>query len=301
MTAEIIDGRKIAEELRKQVWEEVARLYSEGGDIPGLGVVLVGEDPASAIYVAAKEKAAKESGIRTASYHLPGDSNEVEVVHLVEELNRSLEFHGLLVQLPLPPQIDAMKVIGAIDPLKDVDGLHPTNMGLLLMGEPRFVPCTPAGIQHMLLAAGHPPDGKHMVIVGRSSIVGRPLAALMLQKKPGANATVTICHTGTGDLAALTRQADILVAAVDTLQALKGEMVKEGAVVVDVGIHRVEDPTRKRGYRLVGDVDFDSVKEKAKAISPVPGGVGPMTVAMLLVNTLKAAGVVRPDWADASR
>ena len=289
MTVDIIDGKWIAEDVRREVKQDIERLRSQADINPGLAVVLVGDDPASAAYVAAKEKAAKELDMTTASFHLPADSHEGEVIKLVGELNQNPRFHGLLVQLPLPDHIDEMNVITAIDTLKDVDGLHPSNMGLLLLGIPRFVPCTPAGIQRMLVASCHSPAGKHVVICGRSRIVGRSLAALLVQKSPDANATVTLCHTGSRDLGEITRQADILVVAMDTVNGIGPEMVKEDAVVIDVGIHRVADSTRPKGYRLVGDVDFDSVKEKAKAITPVPGGVGPMTVAMLLLNTVKAA------------
>ncbi|MFQ5933820.1 MAG: bifunctional 5,10-methylenetetrahydrofolate dehydrogenase/5,10-methenyltetrahydrofolate cyclohydrolase [Dehalococcoidia bacterium] len=290
MTAEIIDGRKIAEGVRLEVREDVGRLVREYGIKPGLAVVLVGEDPASVSYVASKEKAAQEAGIDTTTFNLPADTHEEDVLNLIEELNHAPRFHGILVQLPLQEHTDTMAVVSAIDPMKDVDGLHPANGGMLLSGVPRFIPCTPAGVHRLLLAAGYPPDGKHVVICGRSPIVGSPMAALLLLKEVGANATVTVCHTGTPDIAAITRQADILIAATGGRpQGITGEMVKEGTVVVDVGIHRVEDPSKKMGYRLVGDVDIDSVKEKAKAITPVPGGVGPMTVAMLLVNTLKAA------------
>ena len=295
MTAEIIDGKKIAEAVREAVRRETTELVRSSGITPGLAVVLVGDDPASASYVSAKEKAAQEAGIDTATFNLPADTGEEELLHLIDELNISSRFHGILVQLPVPRQIDTMKVIEAIDPLKDVDGLHPTNVGLLLSGVPRFVPCTPAGVHHMLLAAGHTPDGKHVVICGRSTVVGRPLAAALLQKEVGANATVTVCHTGTKNLPEVTRLGDILVAATGSPRSITADMVKEGAVVIDVGIHRLKDPTRKRGYRLVGDVDFEGVREIAEAITPVPGGVGPLTVAMLLVNTLKAARFSRDN------
>ena len=289
MTAEIIDGRKIAEGVRAEVRRGAEELARRSGVRPGLAVVLVGDDPASVSYVASKEKAAQESGIDTATFNLPADTREEELLSLIEKLNHSPQFHGLLVQLPLPSQIGTMRVVSAIGPMKDVDGLHPANAGLLLSGVPRFVPCAPAAVHRMIIAAGYPPDGRHVVICGRSTIVGRPLAALLLLKEVGANATVTVCHTGTRDLSAITRQADILVAATGNPQGITAEMIKDGAVVIDVGVHRLKDPTKKRGYRLVGDVDFEAVRKKAKAISPVPGGVGPMTVAMLLVNTLKAA------------
>ena len=289
MVAEIIDGRKIAEEIRREVREAVGQLVSRAGITPGLAVVLVGDDPASATYVAAKEKAAKECGMYSKTFELPSSTEEKELLDFIEELNQTPEFHGILVQLPLPAEVNVLKVMNAIDPSKDIEGLNPSDAGWLLAGEPRFVPCTPAGIHRMLLATGHHPDGQHVVVVGGSLIVGRPLAALLLQEKPWANATVTICHIGTRDLPRFTRQADILVVATGNPRGITGEMVKEGVVVIDAGIHRIEDSTRQKGYRLVGDVDFESVKKRAKAISPVPGGVGPMTVAMLLVNTLKAA------------
>ena len=295
MTAEIIDGKKIAGTVRESVRQETSELVRGSEITPGLAVVLVGDDPASSSYVSAKEKAAQDAGIDTATFNLPADTGEGELLHLIDELNVSPKFHGILVQLPLPVHIDTMKVIEAVDPLKDVDGLHPTNVGLLLSGAPRFVPCTPAAVHHMLLAAGHPPDGKHVVICGRSTVVGRPLAAALLQKEVGANATVTVCHTVTKNLPEVTRHGDILVAATGSPRSITVDMVKEGAVVVDVGIHRLKDPMRKRGYRLVGDVDFEGVKDVAKAITPVPGGVGPLTVAMLLVNTLKAAKLSKGD------
>ena len=228
-------------------------------------------------------------GIETRTVRLGADVSEKEVTSLLDCLNEDESIHGILVQLPLPGHMDPLRVAGAIDAMKDVDGLHPDNVGLLLIGAPRFVPCTPAGIQRMLLESGVTTDGKHVVICGRSLIVGRPLAALMMQKHAEANATVTVAHTGTKNLADVTRQGDILVAAIDQPEGIKADMLKPGAVVIDVGMHRLEDGTREKDYRLAGDVDFEGVKERASVISPVPGGVGPMTVAMLLVNTLKAA------------
>ena len=289
MTAAIIDGRRIAESVRLRVKLAVDVFKSQTGAVPGLAVVLVSDDPASSRYVSAKEKAARESGIYSQTFKLPGSTTEDELLEKIEELNHDDRFHGILVQFPVPPGIDTLKVINSVDPLKDIEGLHPLDVGWLLAGEPRFVPCTPAGIHRMLVSVGHHPEGKHVVVVGGSLIVGRPLAALLLQEKPWANATVTICHLGTRDVPSITRMADILVVATGNPQGITGEMVKEGVVVVDVGIHAIPDSTKKSGYRLVGDVDFDSVKEKAQAITPVPGGVGVMTVAMLMVNTLKAA------------
>ena len=220
---------------------------------------------------------------------LPWETTQSDLTGVVERLNADERFHGILVQLPLPPHIDEQAVILTIDPDKDVDGMHPVNAGRLLAGTPRFLPATPAGVQQMLVRSGNAPDGKHVVVLGRSNIVGKPLAALLMQKAPGANATVTVCHTATRNTAELTRQADIVVAAIGRPRALTADMVREGAVAIDVGINRVDDPTRKAGYRLVGDVDYDGVAEKASAITPVPGGVGPMTIAMLLTNTLRAA------------
>lgn len=289
MSAVIIDGRRIADNVRLGVKYGVQELKSKTGVVPGLAVVLVSDDPASGRYVAAKEKAAAESGIYSQTFKLPGNTSEPDLLDFIGNLNNDDRFHGILVQFPVPRGIDMLNVINAVDPMKDIEGLHPLDVGWLLAGEPRFVPCTPAGIHRMLVSIGHHPDGKHVVVVGGSLIVGRPLAALLLQEKPWANATVTICHLGTTDVPSITRMADILVVATGNPQGITGDMVKKGAVVVDVGIHAIPDPTRKKGYRVVGDVDFDSVKEQALAITPVPGGVGVMTVAMLMVNTLKAA------------
>ena len=289
MTAEIIDGRKMAATVREEVQLGVRGFLGKTGITPKLSVVMVGNDPASDVYVRTKERAARSVGIDTQTLRLGADATEDEVIDLVKGLNEDESVHGILVQLPLPEHMDAMKVSSAVNPYKDVDGLHPDNVGLLLIGAPRFVACTPAGIQRMLLESGVTTDGKHVVICGRSMIVGRPLAALLMQKHSEANATVTVAHTGTRRLSELTSQADILVAAIDKPRGIRAEMVKPGAVVIDVGIHRMEDPSSERGYRLVGDVDLEGVSERAGLISPAPGGVGPMTVAMLLVNTLKAA------------
>ena len=288
MTAKIIEGTKIAEEIREELKVRVERLR-EKGVTPGLVMVRVGEDPASVSYVRAKSKASEELGIYSETIVLPEDAKEEEVLAKVDELNRDPRFHGILVQLPLPKHIDSDKVLNAMEPRKDIDGFHPVNVGRLLIGEPYFLPCTPHGVQQLLLRSGYDPGGKHVVICGRSNIVGKPLMAILVQKKKGANATVTVCHTGTRDLAAVTRQADILIAAMGSPKAITADMVKDGAVVIDVGVNRIPDATKKSGYRLVGDTDFDAIKEKAEAISPVPGGVGPMTVTMLMVNTVRAA------------
>ncbi len=287
--ARILDGTALAREVRAEVATEVEQLREQRQVTPGLAAVLVGGDPASAIYVRNKERACAEVGMFGEAFHLPGTTAQEELLGLVEELNRDGRFHGILVQLPLPGHIDEETVIQAVSPDKDVDGIHPFNLGKLLQGSPVFVPGTPAGIQQILLRHGCDPAGKHVVVCGRSNIVGKPLAALLMQRKEGANATVTVCHTRTRDLPEITRQADILVAAIGRPKAVTAEMVKDGAVVIDVGINRVADPTRRRGYRLVGDVDFEPVSARAEAITPVPGGVGPMTIAMLLVNTLTAA------------
>lgn len=288
MSAQIIDGRKLAEEIRRELAPRLAAL-KERGITPGLCAVLVGEDPASAIYVRNKTRACAEVGIFSQTLQLPPSIGEDELLGHLQRLNQDLRYHGILVQLPLPPHIHEDRIIAAVSPAKDVDGFHPVNLGRLLLGEPIFVPCTPGGVQQMLLRSGHDPAGKHVVICGRSNIVGKPLAALLMQKRAGANATVTVCHTATPDLAAYTRQADILIVAARSPRLITAPMVKEGAVVIDVGINRVPDPSAREGWRWVGDVDFPGVKEVAAAISPVPGGVGPMTVAMLLSNTVKAA------------
>ena len=288
MTAKIIDGNKLASEIYTELLAEI-KLLEQKGITPGLGVVLVGEDPASVSYVKSKAKACSQLGIYEETRNLPADAPEEEVLCTVEALNKDQKFHGILVQLPLPEHISVEKVTNRISPEKDVDAFHPINMGRLLKGEPYLLPCTPHGIQQLLVRSGYDPEGQRVVICGRSDTVGRPLALMLMQKKARANATVTVCHTRTKDLASITRQADILVAAMGVPKAITAEMIKPGAVVVDVGINRVEDPGAPRGYRLVGDVDFEAVKEKAEAITPVPGGVGPMTVAMLLYNTVTAA------------
>lgn len=288
MTAMIIDGNVISQQIRDEVQADVGRLRASGID-PGLAVVLVGDNPASVSYVKGKTKDAAEAGIRSETIRLSVDVSQDYLLGLVADLNRDARWHGVLVQLPLPPQIDESVVTAAVAVEKDVDGLHPVNVGRLFRGEPALLPCTPHGVKQMLMRSGHDPGGKHVVICGRSNLVGKPLAGLMMQKAPGANATVTVCHTGTPDIGRYTRDADILVAVMGRPRAITAGMVREGAVVIDVGVNRIPDPTKKSGGRLVGDVDFDAVAEKAAAITPVPGGVGPMTRAMLLYNTVLAA------------
>ena len=289
MTATIIDGKAIAEQVRAEVGQRVAALKADRGVTPGLAFVLVGDNPASVSYVRGKGQAAEEVGIFSQTLRLPTETPQAELLALIARLNADQRIHAMLVQLPLPSHLDERAITAAIDPRKDADALHPTNVGRLFKGEPYLLPCTPAGVVELLLRSGHPPDGKHVVICGRSNLVGRPLAAILIQKHKGANATVTICHTGTRDLAQFTRQADILVAAMGAPRVITADMVRPGAVVIDVGVNRVEDAGRKSGYRLVGDVDFEPVAQVAAAITPVPGGVGPMTVAMLLANTVTAA------------
>ena len=288
MAAEIIDGKSIAAEIREEVRLDTESLTA-GGVVPGLATVLVGENPASATYVRSKQRACEKAGIHSRDIRLPEQTSESELLSTVSELNGDADIDGILVQLPLPSQIDPQRVIMSIDPAKDVDGFHPVNLGKLLSGEDAFYPCTPHGILVMLERSGIAVEGRHVVVVGRSNIVGKPLAALLMQKRSGANATVTVCHSRTADLAAHTRRADILVAAAGQVGFITGDMVGEGAVVVDVGINRVDDPEAKKGYRLVGDVEFEGASERASRITPVPGGVGPMTIAMLLTNTVRSA------------
>jgi len=287
-TAQIIDGNAIAAEMRAEMKEEVAAL-AKRRIVPGLAVVLVGENPASQVYVRMKKKACAEVGIQSFSHELPAECGEKRLLNLIAKLNADPRVHGILVQLPLPRQIAEAKVIAAIDPDKDVDGFHPVNVGRMLSGDPCFLPCTPAGCQALLMRSGFNPSGRHVVIVGRSNIVGKPLAAILMQKAAGADATVTVCHSRTQDLASITRLADILVAAIGVPEFVKADMVRRGAVVIDVGVNRVDDPAVPKGYRLVGDVDFSAVSKKAAAITPVPGGVGPMTIAMLMKNTVESA------------
>ena len=288
MTANILDGKALAEEIRGEVTMGIAEMQQKHGITPGLAAVLVGDDPASAIYVRNKRRACDEVGMVSNTILLPADSTNEQVLAQVQALNNDPRFHGILVQLPLPVQVDERLIMESLDPSKDVDGLHPFNVGKLVQGRADFVPGTPAGIQQILLRSGHDPAGANVVVCGRSDIVGKPMAILLMQRADGANATVTICHTRTKNMADITRQADILVSAIGSPNVITADMVKEGAVVIDVGINRVDDDSRKSGYRLVGDVNFEAVSEKASAITPVPGGVGPMTIAMLLVNTLTA-------------
>ncbi len=289
MPARVLNGNEIAADLRTEVAAGVSDLAAFGRTTPGLAAVLVGDDPASAVYVRNKNRACADAGIFSEIFHLPADTAQNDLLNLIDQLNNDARFHGILVQLPLPDGLDEPAVIERVDPRKDVDGLHPISQGRMLQGEPTFLPCTPSGVQQVLLRSGYDPAGQHVVIVGRSNIVGKPLAALLMQRNSGGNATVTVCHTRTRDLADITRQADILVAAVGVPGVIGADMVRDGAVVIDVGINRVDDATRRRGYRLVGDVDYDAVAAKAEAITPVPGGIGPMTIAVLLGNTLQAA------------
>ncbi len=289
MSATVISGKAIAEEIRSELAEEVARLTGEGLT-PGLATVLVGEDPASHVYVGMKNRTAGKLGIHSRQITLPAETSEAELLGVIAGLNADPEIHGILVQLPLPDQIDENKVLMAISPDKDVDGFHPTNVGKLATDSPGVLaPCTPQGVIEMLVRSGVDPNGKHAVVVGRSNIVGRPMASLLLRKGRGGNATVTVAHSRTPDLGSVTRTADILVVAIGRPGTITPDMVKPGAVVIDVGTNRVDDASRERGYRIVGDVDFDGVKEVAGAISPVPGGVGPMTITLLMNNTVEAA------------
>ena len=288
MTATLIDGAAIAAAILDEAARDVRALRDEGVR-PGLAAVLVGDDPASHVYVRNKIKACARVGVESRVFTLSSSSTHRDVLDLVRSLNRNDSFHGILVQLPLPPHLDPFPIIEALDPAKDVDGLHPTSMGLLAVGRPSFVPATPAGILRMLLHLGVDPDGKTVVICGRSNIVGKPLALLLSQEVKHANATIILCHTHTHDIASLMRRGDIVVIATGDPQWVKADHIRPGAVVIDVGINRVSDASAKRGYRLVGDVDFDEVKEVASMITPVPGGVGPVTVAMLVDNTVRAA------------
>jgi len=289
LPAELIDGRAIARRIRQDVAERVKKLVARGIK-PGLAVVLVGDDPASEVYVNSKGKATEEAGMHSLTIRLESDTSQSELLAQVEALNDDPRIHGILVQMPLPKQIDPDFIIRAVDPRKDVDGFHPMNVGKMLVGErDGFVPCTPAGIQILLKESGVKTPGKNCVIIGRSNIVGKPMAALMMQDNPDANCTVTVCHRHTVDLEDRTRSADILIVAAGRAGIVNGDMVKRGAVVIDVGTNRVEDKKAKSGFRLRGDVDFESVRKVASKITPVPGGVGPMTIAMLMANTVRAA------------
>ncbi len=289
--AKLLDGASLSKKLRDEVAAGVLEMQEKHNVTPGLAAVLVGDDPASAIYVRNKRRACDDAGMVSETFNLPASSSQEELLALIDNLNADPRYHGILVQLPVPDHIDEDTVLMAVSPQKDVDCIHPTNLGRLAQGNSPFVPATPGGIQQILIHNDCDPSGKHVVICGRSNIVGKPLAILLMQKKEGANATVTLCHTGTRNLPDLTRQADILVAAIGRPRAITGDMVREGCVVIDVGINRLPDDTRKSGFRLEGDVDFESVSEVAEAITPVPGGVGPMTITMLLINTLTAARI----------
>ncbi len=286
--AQILDGKKVAQEVRSLLKGRVARL-ADKGVVPGLSVTLVGEDAASKVYVASKDAAAKEVGMMASTHRLPADISEAELrAHLIAQ-NNDPSVHGILLQLPLPKHLPEDSLLNLIAADKDVDGFHPVSLGNVMLGRPGFKPCTPWGVQVLLHRAGISLKGKHVVIVGRSNIVGKPLANLLVQKAADADATVTVCHSGTRDLARFTREADVVVAAIGRAEFITGDMVREGAVVVDVGINRVEDASLPKGYRLCGDVHFASVEPKASFITPVPGGVGPMTIAMLLANTVWSA------------
>lgn len=290
MVAEIINGNEVAKVMRAELKEVVSKMKASGVT-PGLVVILVGEDAASQVYVRKKGEACEELGINSETVRLPATASEDELLKLIDKYNADPKFDGILVQLPLPKQISEEKVLMRMDPGKDVDGFHPVNVGKMVVGAESYLPCTPAGIQELLVRSGNDPKGKHVVVLGRSNIVGKPIANILVQKAAGADATVTVCHSRTKDLPALSKQADILIAAMGVPKFVKADMVRDGVVVIDVGVNRIEDATTKSGTRLVGDVDFDGVKEKAKAITPVPGGVGPMTITMLMKNTVQAAKV----------
>jgi methylenetetrahydrofolate dehydrogenase (NADP+)/methenyltetrahydrofolate cyclohydrolase len=286
MTAKIIDGREIAAQMRAELKQEIEKLKKRGV-VPGLSVILVGDDPASKSYVTAKQKACEEIGIYSDDNRLPAETSQKQLLDLIKQKNNDPKIHGILVQLPLPKHIDDSAMLLAIDPDKDVDGFHPVNIGKMVAGKKAFLPCTPHGVIQLLIRSGIKLDGAHVVIVGRSNIVGKPLANMLIQKSPTGNATVTVCHTRTKNLADHTRRADIIIAAAGRPNTITDDMVRQGCVVVDV--NRVEDKTKKAGYRLVGDVDFEKVKQKASLITTVPGGVGPMTITMLLCNTVESA------------
>jgi len=290
MTAKLINGNEIAQKIREELKQETAQLKEKNNVVPGLVTILVGESPASVSYVTAKQKTSKELGFYSIQDNQPATIQEEELLKLIEKYNKDPKIHGILVQLPLPKHINETKILYAIDPKKDVDGFHPVNVGKLMIGEADYLPCTPAGIQQLLIRTGAKIDGAEVVVVGRSNIVGKPIANILLQKQKGANATVTICHTGTKDMSFHTKRADILIVAAGKAKAITADMVKDGAVVIDVGVNRI-GMTPEGKAKLCGDVDFDGVKEKASAITPVPGGVGPMTITMLMMNTVKAAKV----------
>jgi methylenetetrahydrofolate dehydrogenase (NADP+)/methenyltetrahydrofolate cyclohydrolase len=288
MAATLIKGAEVAAQIREELKKEIADLKAKHNLVPGLVTVLVGADPASQVYVGSKEKTCKELGIYSERYDLPEKTTQKELIALVQKLNNNPKIHGILVQLPLPKHLNEAEVLYTIDPKKDVDGFHPVNVGKLMIGEPDYMPCTPAGIQQLLIRSGTQIEGAEVVVVGRSNIVGKPIANILLQKAPGANATVTVCHTKTRDIAFHTRRADILIVAAGKAKAVTGDMVKEGVTVIDVGVNEIGKTADGRRI-LVGDVDFESVSQKARAITPVPGGVGPMTITMLMLNTVRAA------------
>ncbi|CAN5413689.1 bifunctional methylenetetrahydrofolate dehydrogenase/methenyltetrahydrofolate cyclohydrolase FolD [soil metagenome] len=288
MSAQIIDGKAIAAQVQAEITAEISAITSTGARPPGLGVILVGENPASQAYVRSKTKACKDAGFHSVQHDLPDTITEAQLLDYVRKFNEDPAIDGILVQLPLPKQIRENVILNAIDPDKDADGFHPVNVGRLSIGEPGFVPCTPLGVRELLLRSGVETAGKFAVVIGRSNIVGKPAAALLGAKGKGGDATVCICHSRTKNIAEICRQADIIIAAIGKANFVTADFIKPGAAVIDVGINRVDDATAKRGYRLVGDVDFDAVKEIAGAITPVPGGVGPMTIAMLLKNTLES-------------
>ena len=290
MTAKLINGNEIARQIREELKQETEHLKSGHNVTPGLVTILVGENPASISYVTAKQKTSKELGFYSIQDNQPENISEEDLLALIEKYNKDSKIHGILVQLPLPKHINETKVLLAIDPRKDVDGFHPINVGKLMIGEADYLPCTPAGIQQLLIRSGVETSGAEVVVVGRSNIVGKPIANILLQKQKGANATVTICHTGSKNMAFHTKRADILIVAAGKPKAITADMVKEGAVVIDVGVNRI-GVTPEGKAKLCGDVDFENVKEKASAITPVPGGVGPMTITMLMMNTVKAAGI----------
>ena len=292
MTAQIVSGTEVAKQIREELAQEVAELKAKYNLIPGLATILLGDDPASKSYIAGKEKAAISLGIYSQRIDLPSSTTENDLIKLINKLNLDSKIHGILVQIPLPTHINETRVLYAIDPKKDVDGFHPVNVGKLMIGDPDFIPCTPYGIQQLLVRSGIKIDGAEVVVLGRSNLVGKPIANILIQKKPGANATVTVCHTGTKDIAFHTRRADILIVAAGKPNAVTADMVKEGVVVIDVGVNRIGKTPSGKDI-LVGDVDFEKIKEKATAITPVPGGVGPMTITMLMVNTVKAAKISR--------
>jgi methylenetetrahydrofolate dehydrogenase (NADP+)/methenyltetrahydrofolate cyclohydrolase len=287
MSAETIDGRGIATEIQEELKQRVNNL-KEQGITPGLAAIVVGEDPGTLSYLRGIAKGAEPLGIFTEAVKLPENVTQEELDRKIEELNRDPKFHGIILGLPLPKHLNALKAESDISPDKDVDGTNPVNTGKLLLGEETFLPSTPYGVQELLVRSGHSPEGKHVVICGRSNIVGKPLMGILVQKQKRANATVTVCHTGTKDLPSITKQADILIAAMGRAKAITADMVKEGAIVIDVGVNRVKDPETGK-FKLLGDVDFEAAKEKAGAITPVPGGTGPVTSAMLMANTVKAA------------